>query len=148
MSLTHHSDSGSFLVAQTLLSQDGCQWEGFWKVERTYGLVSPFDFSEILQIGCGLLVLCPLPGMHACSVTSVISDSLRPMDCSPPGSSVHEILQVRILEWVAISSSRESSWPRDGTHVSCTAGGFFSAEPPGKPSLPGHCRKITHASGS
>ena len=41
-----------------------------------------------------------------------------PMDCSPPGSSVHGILQARILEWVAISSSRGSSWPRDQTHVS------------------------------
>ena len=38
-----------------------------------------------------------------------------PMDCSPPGSSVHGILQARILEWVAISSSRGSSWPRDHT---------------------------------
>ena len=43
------------------------------------------------------------------------------MDCSPPGSSVHGILQVRILEWVAISSSRESSPPRDQTHVSCVS---------------------------
>ena len=42
-----------------------------------------------------------------------------PMDCRPPGSSVQGILQVRILEWVAISSSRGSSRPRDGTHVSC-----------------------------
>ena len=41
-----------------------------------------------------------------------------PMDCSPPSSSVHEILQVRLLEWVAISSSRGSSWPRDQTCVS------------------------------
>ena len=37
------------------------------------------------------------------------------MDCSPPGSSVHGISQARILEWVAISFSRGSSWPRDGT---------------------------------
>ena len=36
-----------------------------------------------------------------------------PMDCSPPGSSVHGVLQAKILEWVAISSSRGSSWPRD-----------------------------------
>ena len=43
----------------------------------------------------------------------------NPMDCSPPGSSVHGILQARILEWVAISSSKGSSWPRDGTYVSC-----------------------------
>ena len=38
---------------------------------------------------------------------------------SPPGFSVHGILQARKLEWVAISSSRGSSWPRDWTHVSC-----------------------------
>ena len=41
------------------------------------------------------------------------------MDCSLPGSSVHGILQARILEWVAMHSSRGSSQPRDGTHVSC-----------------------------
>ena len=41
------------------------------------------------------------------------------MDCSPPGSSAHGILQARILEWVAISSSRGSSRPRDQTCVSC-----------------------------
>ena len=42
----------------------------------------------------------------------------HPMDCGPPGSSVHWILQTRILEWVAMPSSRGSSWPRDQTHVS------------------------------
>ena len=42
-----------------------------------------------------------------------MSDSLRPWNCSPPGSSVHGILQARILEWGAISSSRGSSRPRD-----------------------------------
>ena len=45
-----------------------------------------------------------------------------PIDCSPPGSSVHGILQARILEWVAMSSSRGSSWLRDWTpnsNVSC-----------------------------
>ena len=42
-----------------------------------------------------------------------------PMDCSLPGSSVHRILQARILEWVAISFSREHSWCRDWTQVSC-----------------------------
>ena len=41
------------------------------------------------------------------------------MDCSPPGFSVHGIFQARVLEWVAISFSRESSWPRDQTLVSC-----------------------------
>ena len=46
-----------------------------------------------------------------------------PMDCSLPGSSVHGILQARILEWVAISFSRGSSPPRDQTWFSYTAGG-------------------------
>ena len=41
-----------------------------------------------------------------------------PMDCSPPGSSVHGVLQARILEWVAVSLSGGSSRPRDQTHVS------------------------------
>ena len=50
-----------------------------------------------------------------------------PMDCSPPGSSVHGILQARILEWVAIPFSRESSQPRDRTQVSHIAGGFFTS---------------------
>ena len=44
-----------------------------------------------------------------------------PMDCSPPGSSVHRILQARILEWVAMSFSRGSSWPRARTHISCVS---------------------------
>ena len=43
-----------------------------------------------------------------------------PTDCSPPGSSVHGILQARILKWVAMPSSRGFSWPRDRTHVSCS----------------------------
>ena len=49
-----------------------------------------------------------------------------PMDCSLPGSSIHVIFQARILEWVAISFSRGSSWPRDRTRVSCIAGRFFT----------------------
>ena len=48
------------------------------------------------------------------------------MDYCSPGSSVHRILQERILEWVAIPFSRGSSQPRDWTWVSCTAGGFFT----------------------
>ena len=48
------------------------------------------------------------------------------MNCSPPGSFVHGILQVRILEWVVISSSRGSSWLRVRTGVSCIACGFFT----------------------
>ena len=57
-----------------------------------------------------------------------------PVDCSPPGSSVHGILQARILEWVAISSSKGPSWPRDWTcfpGVSCTAGDSLLLSHPG-----------------
>ena len=55
----------------------------------------------------------------------------NPMD--PPGSSVHGILQTRILEWVAFLFSRGSSWPRDRTWVSCTACRFFTIWAPRKP---------------
>ena len=48
------------------------------------------------------------------------------MDASPLGSSVYGILQARILEWVGMPSSRESSQPRDQTQVSLIAGGFFA----------------------
>ena len=48
------------------------------------------------------------------------------MDCSLPGSSVHGVLQANILEWVAIYSSRGSSWPKDWIHVSCFAREFFT----------------------
>ena len=56
----------------------------------------------------------------ACSVVCHIQFFVTPMDCSLSGSSVHGILQARILEWVAISSSRRSSRPKDWTRVSCT----------------------------
>ena len=56
------------------------------------------------------------------------------MVCSPPGPSVHGILQARTLERAAISFSRGSSGARDATRVSCLAGRFFTTEPPGKPS--------------
>ena len=63
-----------------------------------------------------------------------MSDSfLDPMDYRPPGSYVHEVFQIRILEWVAVSVCRGSSPPRDQTCVSCIAGGFFPTAPPGLP---------------
>ena len=59
-----------------------------------------------------------------------------PMDCSLPDSSVHGILQARILEWVPVPSSRGSSQPRDQIQVSRISGRFFTAESPEKPTLP------------
>ena len=69
--------------------------------------------------------------MCACSVTKSCLTLPNP-DFSPPGSSVHGILQARVLEWVAISFSRRSSKPRDQTCVSCILGRLFTTELPGK----------------
>ena len=68
-----------------------------------------------------------------------------PMDCSLPGSSVHGILQTKILKWVAIPFSRGSSQPRDRTQVSCIASKFFTiwatreSESETAPSCPTFC---------
>ena len=62
--------------------------------------------------------------VHACCLSMV--SLYDPMDCSPPSSSIHGILQARVLEWIAIPFSRGSSQPRDRTQVSCIAGGFFT----------------------
>ena len=59
----------------------------------------------------------------------------NPMDYSLPGSSSHGILQARILEWVAIPSSRGSFQPRDQTQVSASQADSLLSEPPGKPSF-------------
>ena len=72
--------------------------------------------------------LCMLS--HLVMSNSVMSN---PMDCSPPGSSVHGIFHARILEWVAVPFSRGSSQSRDRTHVSHIAGDSLPAEPQGKP---------------
>ena len=59
-----------------------------------------------------------------------------PMDCGVPGSSVHGILQARILEGVVLLFSRRSSWPRDqtcGSYGSCLTARFFTTEPLGMP---------------
>ena len=57
--------------------------------------------------------------LFCCLVTKLCPTLCDPMDCSQPGSSVCGILQARTLECVAISFSRGSSWPRDGTCISC-----------------------------
>ena len=55
------------------------------------------------------------------------------IDCSLPGSYIHGIIQARIVECVPVPSSRGSSQPMDRATISCIAGGFFTAEPLGKP---------------
>ena len=82
------------------------------------------DESQSLVV---LKMLC------VCSVTQLCLTLFDPMDHSPPGSSVHGILQTRTLKWVAMSPSRGSSQPRDGTCGSCIGSRFFTTEPSGKP---------------
>ena len=66
------------------------------------------------------------PGCSAAQLCPTLCD---PLDCSPPDFSVYGIFQARILEWVAISFSWRSSWPRGQTFIFCVAhiaDGFFS----------------------
>ena len=78
----------------------------------------------------------PLP--RTCSATRLCPALCDPMDCSLPGSSVRGTSQAKVLEWVASSSSRGSSWPRDQTLVSyvCSIAGRFSTTVPPRKPLP------------
>ena len=67
----------------------------------------------------------------------------KPMDCSLLGSSLLGLLQARVLEWIATSFSRGSSRPRDGIHLSCIAGRFFTAKPLGSPRV--ICYLVIHS---
>ena len=62
---------------------------------------------------------------RACSVTHSYPVLYDPMDCSPPGSSVHGVFQARITEWLAISSSRRPSQPRDRIRIFCIGRWFL-----------------------
>ena len=73
--------------------------------------------------------LFPTAALGVCFITQACLTLCDSLDSKLPGCSIHGISQARTLEWVAISSSRASSWPRDWTHistVSCVAGGFFT----------------------
>ena len=72
--------------------------------------------------------------VHVCMLVAQLCSTLcDPMDCNPPGSSVHEILQARILEWVVISFSRESSRLRDRTRSPALQADALPSELLGKP---------------
>ena len=92
--------------------------------------VFPTHHQTILQTPAGCPTIQLIMFWHYASSPCVCAKAVlscptlcNPTACSPPGSSVHRILQARILGWVAISSSRESSWLRDWTqvsYISCT----------------------------
>ena len=83
-------------------------------------------------LGWGVLIHNPFPICMQAQLCLTLCD---PMDCSPPVSSVHEIFQARILEWLPISYSKPSSLPRDRTCKSCLGKRifFFTTAPPGAP---------------
>ena len=98
----------------------------FWS--NTFTLVSEWNYCYQYH---GVVV-------HARSLLQSCLTLCDPMGCSPPGSSVHGILQARILEWVAMLSSRVSSWPRDRTQVSYLLqwqAGSLPLVPSGKPTM-------------
>ena len=102
--------------------------------------VTRFSPSVELRLKAEMRFICA--HVHAKSLQSCPA-LCDPMDNSLPGSSVHGILQARILEWVAVPSSRGSSWPRDQTHISsgsCTAGRFSTTEQPGEALMFSHSK--------
>ena len=75
----------------------------------------------------GRKVMTKLVCMSVCEVAQSCPALCDPMDCGLPGSTLHGILQARVLEWVAISFSRGSSQPRNRTQVFHIAGRFFAS---------------------
>ena len=95
----------------------------FCSVETNFTFINVYYFTvyldiEILFYLSHFPILFSLIVLH-CSVAQACPTLYNPMDCSPPGSSAHGIFQARTLQWGAISYSRESSWLRDQTWVSC-----------------------------
>ena len=82
------------------------------------------SLSFVSCIVCVCVCVCVCVWVLAVQLCPTLWD---PMDCNLPASSVHGILQARILEWVAIPFFRGSSRPRDQTWVSCTAGRSYTA---------------------
>ena len=90
----------------------GCVFQG----------IGPFHLlNKVMSIEAFVCVcVCVCAHTHGHAHAQSCPTLCEPMDCSPPGSSVHGIFQARILELVAMSYSRGSSRPRDQTHISCT----------------------------
>ena len=88
-----------------------------WLVQR------PTDFSSSLVLE--YILVLSFSSYFKVLVAQSCPTLCDPKDCSLPGPSVHGIPQAGILAWVAMPFSRASSWPRDQTRISCTAGRFF-----------------------
>ena len=109
------------------LPHDGNQFSKIlrrWQILLSWSHVSEagsvLDSFLERQFALGVKGTVPGPELFVCSVAQPCPTLCHPTDCSPPGSYVRGILQARILEWVAMPSSRRSSQPRDRTWISCS----------------------------
>ena len=106
--------SGPLKSAHTYLKT--CEYGTF------HGKKDTANISKLRILRWGVYPGLPGAGGHNKQVSKEREEGKsisNPMDCSPSGSSARGIFQARILEWVAISFSRGSSWPRHRIHVSC-----------------------------
>ena len=108
-------------------------WRKRGKGQNCRGLHGVVSAGMFIMLFFFILNLCFVRVCVCVCVTQLCPTIWDPMDYSLPDSSVHGILQARILEWVAIPFCRGSSQPRDQTHISCIAGRYL--QPPGKPYL-------------
>ena len=117
----------AYYMLGTVLSTLRALWEAVkvtvhWILMAGSWILVEWSQASHLSSLCLSFLICVC--MHAQSPGWV--GLFHPMDCSLPDSFVHGIFPARIVEWVAISSSRGSSQPRDRTQVSCIAGGFLT----------------------
>ena len=120
----------STFVPNWFLLRESHTWADIWhQFNRTLLSCKTCPLFWQLKPNYWFTICTQVHYVHACLVTQSCMTLCDPLDCSPPGSSVHEIIQARILEWVVMPSSRESSWPRNQTLISCVfciADGFFT----------------------
>ena len=110
--------------------------EGRWSTLDTETGGGSADSSSPVPWPWGLMLLLTsssYPYLLCCSASQLCPTLCNPIDCSPPGSSVHGIFQARVLEWAAIPFSRGSSLPRDQTRVSRIHRRVLTAEPSERP---------------
>ena len=125
--------------AKHFIMSDSLQPHGLQHARLTYPSLSPEFFAQTCvhcRYVCVCVCVCVLKLLQSCSTLC------DPMDRSPPGSSIHGILQARILERVATLSFRGSSRPKDRTHLLCLLhwqAGSLPLVPLGEPA---HCRYI------
>ena len=112
------------VIVSTVVMPTPCWWRRKSMLRLAVIVFSPTVISSrslnlVCQVTCVCVCVCARVCVRICAPAQPCPTLCDPMDCSPPGSSVHGIFQSRILEWVAISFSKGSSPPRDGIHISC-----------------------------